>query len=164
MNKKEFWGIIERGEPIVGGTEAHALLVQFSNEALRITAELNGSYHEPEEVRSQGKRTKILARQHVGKENVVAGCSELFLLDTHFGFLALQKITSYMPENGKVFRSIAFPDPAFIFSKSDIKHIMKSVFYAPMRSDRVGKELCLVFLTRNIVPALCAFFVLLCPL
>lgn len=52
MNKEEFWGIIERGEAIVGGTEAHALLVQFSNEALRMTAELNESYHEPEEVRS----------------------------------------------------------------------------------------------------------------
>ncbi len=38
---------------------------------------------------SQGKRTKILASQHVGKESVVARCSELFLLDTHFGFLAL---------------------------------------------------------------------------
>jgi hypothetical protein len=39
--------------------------------------------------RLQGKRTKILASQHVGKESVVARCSELFLLDTHFGFLAL---------------------------------------------------------------------------
>jgi len=52
MNKNEFMEIIKRREPIVGGTEAHALLVQFSNEALRITAELNGAYHEADEVRA----------------------------------------------------------------------------------------------------------------
>jgi hypothetical protein len=52
VNEDEFMEIIKRGEPIVGGTEAHALLVQYSNEALRITTELNGAYHEPEEVRA----------------------------------------------------------------------------------------------------------------
>lgn len=52
MDKKEFMNLVKRGEPITGGTEAHALLVQYSNEALRITAELNGSYHEPDEVRA----------------------------------------------------------------------------------------------------------------
>ena len=52
MNKNEFMELVERGEAIAGGTEAHALLVQYSNEALRITAELNGSYHEPDEVRA----------------------------------------------------------------------------------------------------------------
>jgi hypothetical protein len=40
----------------------------------------------------EGKRLKILAGQHIGKESVVTGCSELFLLDTHFVYLALQKI------------------------------------------------------------------------
>jgi len=52
MDNYEFMKLIERGEAIVGGTDAHTLLVQYSNKALRITAELNGSYHEPEEVRS----------------------------------------------------------------------------------------------------------------
>lgn len=52
MDNKEFMELVERGEAIAGGTEAHALLVQYSNEALRITAELNGSYHEPDEVRA----------------------------------------------------------------------------------------------------------------
>ena len=52
MENEAFMEIIERGEPIAGGTAAHALLVQYSNEALRITAELNGSYHEPEAVRA----------------------------------------------------------------------------------------------------------------
>ena len=44
--------LVEQGKAITGGTEAHTFLVQYSNEAMRITAELNGSYHEPEEVRA----------------------------------------------------------------------------------------------------------------
>jgi acetyltransferase-like isoleucine patch superfamily enzyme len=51
MEMYEFMEIIKRGDPIEGGTEAHRLLVQCSNDAMRITAELNGSYHSPEEVR-----------------------------------------------------------------------------------------------------------------
>lgn len=56
MDKKEFMNLVKRREPITGGTEAHALLVQYSNEALRITAELNGTYHEPDEVRAPFSR------------------------------------------------------------------------------------------------------------
>lgn len=52
MDNNEFMEIVKRGEPIAGGTQAHACLVQYSNKALRITAELNGSYHEPDEVRA----------------------------------------------------------------------------------------------------------------
>ncbi|MBU1170048.1 MAG: sugar O-acetyltransferase [Proteobacteria bacterium] len=52
MNKSEFMEIVRHGEPIVGGTDAHAMLVRYSNEALRITAELNGAYHEPDEIRA----------------------------------------------------------------------------------------------------------------
>lgn len=52
MNHNQFMELIKSGEPIANGTEAHAMLVQYSNEALRITAELNGAYHEPDEVRA----------------------------------------------------------------------------------------------------------------
>jgi len=52
MNIDEFKKIIENREPIVVGTEAHVFLVKYSNDALRITSKLNGSYHEPEEVRA----------------------------------------------------------------------------------------------------------------
>ncbi|MBM9617046.1 hypothetical protein JWJ90_22575, partial [Desulfobulbus rhabdoformis] len=45
-------------------------------------------------VLGQGKRTKFLASKHTAKKPIIAGCSELFLLDTHFGFLSLQQITS----------------------------------------------------------------------
>lgn len=51
MDMNEFMELVKRGEPIAGGTKAHVLLVQCSNEAMRITAELNGEYHEPEQVR-----------------------------------------------------------------------------------------------------------------
>ena len=52
MEKDEMMELIKQGEPIVVGSEAHTLLVEFSNEALRITADLNSSYHEPAEVRA----------------------------------------------------------------------------------------------------------------
>lgn len=35
-----------------GGSEAHLFMHGVSQEALRLTAEINGSYHEPEELRS----------------------------------------------------------------------------------------------------------------
>ena len=38
-------------EPIVGGSELHMEFHKFSQEALRITAEINGKYHTPEELR-----------------------------------------------------------------------------------------------------------------
>ena len=38
-------------EPIIGGSDLHMQFHQFSQEALRITAEINGSYHAPEELR-----------------------------------------------------------------------------------------------------------------
>ena len=41
MEKDEIMELIKQGEPITVGSEGHALLVEFSNEALRITAELN---------------------------------------------------------------------------------------------------------------------------
>ncbi|WP_027178484.1 DapH/DapD/GlmU-related protein [Maridesulfovibrio bastinii] len=46
-------GLIElfnSGEPVKGGSELHELLLHSSNEAMRITAEINGSYHTPEEI------------------------------------------------------------------------------------------------------------------
>ncbi|MDO5518549.1 MAG: sugar O-acetyltransferase, partial [Clostridium sp.] len=50
MTDKEFMKLIAEGKSIKCGTEEHKMLVKYSNEAMRITAELNGSYHEPEEV------------------------------------------------------------------------------------------------------------------
>lgn len=50
MTQTEFMALIARGEAIVGGTAAHRMLVDYSNKALRITAQLNRDYHTPEEV------------------------------------------------------------------------------------------------------------------
>ncbi len=51
MTKDEFMNIIKEGKAIEAGSDAHKMLVEYSNDALRITAELNSSYHEPEQVR-----------------------------------------------------------------------------------------------------------------
>nr|WP_321401525.1 sugar O-acetyltransferase [uncultured Desulfobacter sp.] len=77
MDHVEFWDLIKQGKAIVGGTQAHALLVQYSNQALRITAQLNGAYHEPGEVRS-------LLSELIGKEI----CESVFMFPpfyTDFG-------------------------------------------------------------------------------
>jgi acetyltransferase-like isoleucine patch superfamily enzyme len=49
----ELRGFLERlnsGERVVGGSEAHQYMLWASQEALRITMEMNGSYHTPEEI------------------------------------------------------------------------------------------------------------------
>jgi len=51
-NMNRLMEVIEKGDAIVAGTEIHSVLVRISNEALRITSELNGSYHEPHQVRA----------------------------------------------------------------------------------------------------------------
>ena len=40
------------GEPIDGGSPVHAMFHQLSQEALQITAEINGHYHTPEQLHS----------------------------------------------------------------------------------------------------------------
>lgn len=52
MNLEEFLEHLNRGETVEGGSEAHLFMHGVSQEALRITAELNGSYHTPEEIRA----------------------------------------------------------------------------------------------------------------
>jgi acetyltransferase-like isoleucine patch superfamily enzyme len=49
------------GFPVEAGTAEHTLLVKFSNDAMRITAELNGSYHTPEE--TQRLMSKLTGEQ-----------------------------------------------------------------------------------------------------
>lgn len=46
-----FLGHMDRGETVVGGSPAHQFMHGASQEALKITAELNGAYHTPEEIR-----------------------------------------------------------------------------------------------------------------
>lgn len=52
MDLQDFLDHLNRGEPIIGGSPIYAFMHQVSDQALRITAQLNACYHEPTEVRS----------------------------------------------------------------------------------------------------------------
>lgn len=48
---KEFLEYMDSGKAIAAGSPVHECMHELSQEALRLTAELNGSYHTPEEIR-----------------------------------------------------------------------------------------------------------------
>lgn len=52
MNLEAYLQHVNAGITIEGGSEAHLLMHEMAQEALRITAELNGSYHSPDDVRA----------------------------------------------------------------------------------------------------------------
>ena len=51
MDIQDFLAHLNRGETIEGGSKIHLMMHEISQEALKLTAELNGQYHTPEEVR-----------------------------------------------------------------------------------------------------------------
>ena len=51
MNIKEFLVHLNSGKTVTGGSEAHQCMHVLSQEALRLTAKLNSSYHAPEDLR-----------------------------------------------------------------------------------------------------------------
>ena len=52
MDLNGFLEHLNSGKPVQGGGEAHLFMHGVSQEALRITAKMNGSYHTPEELRT----------------------------------------------------------------------------------------------------------------
>jgi len=50
MTIQEFRDYMASGKPVVGGGEVHMMFHQLSKEALKITAEINGKYHTPEQL------------------------------------------------------------------------------------------------------------------
>lgn len=50
MELQEFKQYVMERNPVKGGSAEHACMVKYSNEAMKITFELNGCYHTPEEV------------------------------------------------------------------------------------------------------------------
>ena len=52
MDIQEYLSAVNAGAHIPAGSPLHAYMHAASQEALRLTAELNGSYHTPEEVRA----------------------------------------------------------------------------------------------------------------
>ena len=51
MELKEYLDFVKTGAVIEGGSPAHLLMHQLSQEALQITAQINSTYHTPEELR-----------------------------------------------------------------------------------------------------------------
>ncbi len=52
MELHEFLEHLNSGKPVQGGGDIHQFMHTVSQEALRLTSEINGRYHEPEELRS----------------------------------------------------------------------------------------------------------------
>ena len=52
MDLEAFLEHLNSGKMVQGGSDAHLFMHGVSQEALRITAEMNGRYHEPEELRA----------------------------------------------------------------------------------------------------------------
>ncbi|AJA47674.1 putative acetyltransferase [Clostridium pasteurianum DSM 525 = ATCC 6013] len=50
MDIHEFLAHLNRGEAVEGGSEMYRMMHKVSQEALKLTAELNGDYHTPEEI------------------------------------------------------------------------------------------------------------------
>lgn len=70
MELKDFLDHLNRGLPVIGGSEVHLFMHKVSQEALRVTAELNNAYHTPEEIRSL--MSKLLGKA-VDESIVAAG-------------------------------------------------------------------------------------------
>ncbi len=51
MELQDFLDHLNSGKEVIGGGEAHLFMHGVSQEALKITAEINGGYHEPEQLR-----------------------------------------------------------------------------------------------------------------
>jgi len=52
MELSEILKHLDRGETVAAGSELHREIIRISNEAMMLTAQLNGTYHQPEEVRA----------------------------------------------------------------------------------------------------------------
>ena len=55
MTIQEFRDYMASGKPVVGGGDVHMMFHKLSQEALQITAEINGKYH-VESVKNDEKR------------------------------------------------------------------------------------------------------------
>lgn len=51
MELQEFLDHLNSEKPVEGGSEAHLYMHKVSQEALKLTSEINSQYHEPEELR-----------------------------------------------------------------------------------------------------------------
>lgn len=61
MKLEEFLEHVNQGLPVEGGSMIHQYMSRLAQDAMRITAQLNNGYHEPEEIR-------VLCSKLIGKE------------------------------------------------------------------------------------------------
>lgn len=52
MNLQAFLDFMNSGQAVIAGSEIHQYMCRLSQEALQLTAELNNSYHTPDEIRA----------------------------------------------------------------------------------------------------------------
>lgn len=52
MDLQEYLAHLNAGKPVVGGSEVHLFMHGVSQEAIRVTMEMNNRYHTPEELRA----------------------------------------------------------------------------------------------------------------
>lgn len=61
MTNQEFLEYMNSGKEVIAGSDIHLKMAELSNEAMKITSELNNSYHTPEEI-------KVLMEKLTGRE------------------------------------------------------------------------------------------------
>ncbi len=61
MTNQEFLKYMNSGKEVIAGSVVHLKMTELSNEAMKITSELNNSYHTPEEI-------KVLMEKLTGRE------------------------------------------------------------------------------------------------
>ena len=50
MTTNDFFSYMNSGQEVIAGSEVHLKMTELSNEAIKITEELNNAYHTPEEI------------------------------------------------------------------------------------------------------------------
>lgn len=56
MTTQEFLSYMDSGQEVIAFSDVHLKMTELSNEAMRITAELNNAYHTPEEIKELMER------------------------------------------------------------------------------------------------------------
>lgn len=51
MDNKEFLDYLNSGKEVIAGSDIHKHMTKLSQEAIRITTEINSSYHDPKQIR-----------------------------------------------------------------------------------------------------------------
>ena len=63
MTNQEFLKYMNSGKEVIAGSDIHIKMTELSNEAMKITAELNNAYHTSDEI-------KVLMEKLTGKERI----------------------------------------------------------------------------------------------